>query len=468
MGKEELLALLQKGEKAHFFNLSPTEHQQVINELSAPNYGKPVGLALQVGTGRSDATLVFKFLDLEGDTIRKEVIDCHSMYSVHNAGYKSKSAKKMRRHAKLFLDGDFPATGREKNSPYFTMLLAQAHRVTGMDKFLAKIGGTEIVDSALKTACNYWDLQFPHVQVPGIPKIVSLKNNFHGRSIAAVALSSNPKTRKRFSLETPGFINDVPFDDIPALRKTFEEHRGEIAGLILEPIQGEGGIYVPHPDYHRFVRELCTEYGVLLIWDEIQTGMGRVGSKNPEHLFAYQDYGVKPDLVCIGKAAGGGVVPFSLLAGRKDVMDCATPDGATWSAHPLGALMFSCAVEVALREHLALQSCNKGWCFKSLLEKRICSAYPDVFKEIRGRGLFIGAEVNGSFATGREFSYALLLNGVWSKETGADGQTLRLTPPLTISYRQINACLTAIEKAIHLIENDKEKIVKALAYQESL
>jgi len=450
---ETIDILLQKAlaGKVNFFKLSPKKHQALIDVLSAPNYASPVGFALSVGVGLDDCTLKIQYMD-SGRVRETEVLDLQSMYSVHNLGYKNKKIKQtLLKH----IESNFPPTARGLNHPYYTQALVKLHEITGMDKFLPKIGGTEAVETACKAAKKFWHLNHKRRDKStkkDTPKIVAAKDNFHGRSVTPTSLSSDSLAREGFEPLVPGILH-IPFNNAGALEKTLKEHRGTVAAVILEPVQGNSKV-VPQDDYLLRVQKLCRTYGTLFILDEVQTGFGRVGGTSPDQFFAYQSYGIFPDLMCGGKAAGGGMVPFSFVGGRSEIMDCldAGTEGATWSGWSLGCDLFCTAASEIRRKSLVVASREKGEYLLRKLEERLVSQYPHAVAGIRGRGLFIRFEIKKTFCTGREFSYALLQEEVWAKEIG---QTIHITPPLTIRYEQIDECIRAFERAFKKLEKTR-------------
>jgi len=449
--------------------ITPVEFQLLLNELSPPHYGPPTGLVRQVDVGDEDGTVIVHYVDLEGNPMINTVLDCHGMYSVHNLGFNNASIARLKKARIAFEESFFPECSRERHNTYFLRALIAMRRITGLDKFIPKTSGTTAVETALKIAVKYWHSKNRNLsQERDIPMVIAAKNNFHGRSMRPISLSSSPVSRNGFGPFLPTHI--VPFGDIQALETTLVQEGKHTAAVILEPIQGEGGVIIPPQAYLSSVQKLCRAHDVIFILDEIQTGFGRVGGKIPEELFAYQSYRLTPDLVCFGKAAGGGV-PFTFVGGKREFMDLLEEgtEGETFSGYSLGCISFEIVAEETLRRKLAVKSKRKGQKMLHMLQK-VCEVNTNkrAVKDIRGRGLFIGIELYPSFSTGKEFSYALLLEGVRAKETGENGQTIRFAPPLTITDKQIEDCVDAVRRAFCRLGYERDKIKQALASQKEI
>ncbi|MBI3020279.1 MAG: aspartate aminotransferase family protein, partial [Parcubacteria group bacterium] len=259
----------------------------------------------------------------------------------------------------------------------------------------------------------------------------------------------------------------VPYNDIHALEETFTAYKDRIAGVLLEPIQGEGGIIIPDSDYLLKVRELCSWHNALLILDEIQTGFGRTG-KN----FAFEHSGVTPDILLLAKALGGGAVPASAILGRKDVLlDCGTKEydvlsylaidgageeGATWAGSALVSTAILASIKELCDERLAERAAENGARFIAEL-KKLKRKYP-LITDVRGKGLMVGVDFAAPPAEGplfsvkglkgRSVSYALLREGVWAYYTGETGQTLRFLPPLATPPEVLSEVVLRLERAI--------------------
>ncbi len=312
--------------------------------------------------------------------------------------------------------------------------LERACRLTGQDMALPMNTGAEAVETALKAARKWaW-------QVKGVPdgaqEIIACRGNFHGRTITICGLSTEHQYREGFGPFPPG-LKTVPYGDAAALEAAITPHT---AAFLVEPIQGEGGIVIPPAGYLAACAEICRRHNVMLIADEVQTGLGRTGK-----LLACEHEGVQPDGLVLGKALGGGVLPVSMFLARRELMDVFRPGdhGSTFGGNPLAAAVGLEALQVLEDEDLAGQSASKGaWLMEEL--RRIDSP---LVREVRGRGLFIGIEIDPAQASARKVVLALMARGLLSKETHAT--VVRLAPPLAIpmellewAVEQLRAVLT--------------------------
>jgi ornithine--oxo-acid transaminase len=285
--------------------------------------------------------------------------------------------------------------------------------------------------------------------VKGIPEneaiIVAAKGNFHGRTVTAVSMSDDPDAREGFGPFVPG-IELVAFNDIDALTSLFEKRGDKIAAYLVEPIQGEAGVIIPDSDYWPQVRALCDKHNILLAMDEVQTGFGRTGAN-----FAHQLYNVKPDLMGCGKAAGGGILPVSFVAGSDEVIGVLTPgsEGSTFGGYPLGAVVGVYAIKVLIEEKLAENAKIRGAQLMSHFEN-MQTDFPDKIKEVRGKGLLTAFEMqNSPKLDGHHVSVELLKQGVYAKET--HHSTVRIAPALTIEAWQIDNIAESIWNVINEI-----------------
>lgn len=313
--------------------------------------------------------------------------------------------------------------------PVFCRSLAQ---LCGLDKVLPMNSGAEAVETAIKAA-RRWGYE-----VKGVPadkaRILTFHNNFHGRTTTIVGFSTSSDSSEGFGPFTPGF-DTAPFGDIEAARR--RAVHGETVGVLIEPIQGEGGIVVPPEGYMAQMRELCDEYGMLLISDEIQTGLGRTGK-----MFDTQHDGVKPDIYILGKALGGGILPISAIVGTKEVMDVFTPGshGSTFGGNPLACAVALKAIEILERGDLIEASATNGAWF---MEKLAAIKNP-LIHEVRGRGLLIGLELLKVPA--KALSKKLYARGILCKDTRES--VIRFAPPLMISREDLEHALTEIEASL--------------------
>jgi len=314
-------------------------------------------------------------------------------------------------------------TSRVFHNELLPAFLQRLTEVTRLDRALPASGGAEAVETALKAA-RKWGYK-----TKGIPadraEIVVCAGNFHGRSIAIVGFSSEPQYRDGFG-PFPGGFRQVPFGDADALARAIGPNT---AAFLVEPIQGEGGIVVPPPGYLARCERICRERNVLLICDEIQTGMGRTGK-----FLACEHENVRPDGVILGKALGGGLLPVSALVGTDDLMQVFTPGdhGSTFGGNPLAAAVGLAALDVLFDEGLIERSAEQG----AYLLARLSTVTSPLIREIRGRGLFIGVEVDRERIAARDVVDRLLARGILSKDT--HGAVVRMAPPLTIDRDAID------------------------------
>jgi ornithine--oxo-acid transaminase len=315
--------------------------------------------------------------------------------------------------------------------------LAEVTRLTGLDAAVPMNTGAEAVETAIKAA-RRWGYR-----VKGIPRdraeIIVANGNFHGRTTTVISFSSETDYRDGFGPFTPGF-RSVPFGDLAAMERAITP---ETAAVLVEPIQGEAGIIVPPAGWLAGVRRLCDTHRVLLILDEIQAGLGRTGT-----WFAFEHENIRPDGVVLGKALGGGVLPVSAFVGRHEVMDVFTPGshGSTFGGNPLAAAVGLEALRVIAEEGLVERSRVLG---HHMLE-RLRAIRSPVLKEVRGRGLWAGAEIDPRFATARQACEALLAKGVLSKET--HHTVVRLAPPLVISREDLDLAIDRFAEVIKALE----------------
>jgi len=301
--------------------------------------------------------------------------------------------------------------------------LKRVCELTGMDMALPMNTGAEAVETALKAA-RKWGHKIKSIPADKA-EIIVCNGNFHGRTIAIVGMSSEPQYKDGFG-PFPGGFKLIPYGDAEALKKAIGPNT---AAFLVEPIQGEAGIVVPPAGYLKKCAELCKQHNVLLIADEIQTGLGRTGK-----LLACEHEGVKPDGLILGKALGGGLLPVSAFLTRRDVMAVFTPGdhGSTFGGNPLAAAVGLEALDVLVEEKLAERSAELG---AHLLDKLAALKSPFI-KGLRGKGLFVGIEIDPHRARAREVCERLMAQGVLSKETHAT--VVRLAPPLVVTREQLD------------------------------
>jgi ornithine--oxo-acid transaminase len=309
----------------------------------------------------------------------------------------------------------------------------------GYDKLLPMNTGAEAVETAIKLARKWGYMKKNIPENKAI--IIVCEGNFHGRTTTIISFSSDPTARNGFDPYTPGFLS-IPYNNISALENILKEQHTNIAGFLVEPIQGEAGVVVPDEGYLRSAYELCKKYNVLFIADEIQTGLGRTGK-----LLACDYEDIKPDVLILGKALGGGVMPVSAVLSSDEVMLCIQPGehGSTFGGNPLACKIAITSVNVILNQHLSENAYKMGERFRKGLQ--------DIQKKtkrisiVRGKGLLNAIVINeqeGKKAWDICMDFAK--NGLLAKPT--HGNIIRLAPPLTITENQIDEALYIIEKSI--------------------
>jgi len=305
--------------------------------------------------------------------------------------------------------------------------------MSGMEMALPMNTGAEAVETAIKAA-RKWGYKKKGVP-DGKAEIIVCSNNFHGRTTTIVGFSTEEQYQDGFGPFTPGF-KIIDFNDIDALKNAITPNT---VGFLVEPIQGEGGIIVPRDGYLKDAYDICKQSNVLLITDEIQTGLARTGK-----MFAYQYDGIIPDMVIVGKALGGGVYPVSAVISSKEIMGVFNPGdhGSTFGGNPLGAAVAIAALQVIKDENLVEQAFEKGNYFKQQLEN-INSPH---VKEVRGKGLLIGVEIKESSGTARPYCEKLMDEGILAKET--HHQVIRFAPPLVISKDEMDWVLERVKKIL--------------------
>jgi ornithine--oxo-acid transaminase len=395
-----------------------TDLLELTSEYGAHNYHP-----LPIVAAQAEGVWV---TDVEG----RRYLDMLAAYSALNFGH---------RHPRLIAAAQrqlerVTLVSRAFDHDQFGPFCAELAELAGMDVVLPMNTGAEAVETAIKVA-RKWGYT-----VKGVPAdqavIIAFTANFHGRTTTVISFSTDPDARDDFGPYTPGFVV-VPYGDLAALRSAVEELGERVVAVLVEPIQGEAGVVVPPAGFLPGVRELCTAHGILMIADEIQSGLGRTG-----YTFACTAEGVVPDAYLLGKALGGGIVPASAMVSTWPVLGVLHPGqhGSTFAGNPL-----ACAVA---REVIAMLRTGEYQERSALLGEKFharLGALPrDVVREVRGRGLWAGVEF--SSLPGREVCERLAANGVLAKET--HGNTIRLAPPLVISDEDLDWGLDRIEAAI--------------------
>ncbi len=302
------------------------------------------------------------------------------------------------------------------------------------NKALPKNGGVESVETAIKTM-RYYGFKQKGIK-DGRQEIIVFDNNFHGRTISIVSFSSTKKSKEGFGPLTPGFVS-VKFGNLDQVKKAVNKNT---CGILVEPMQGEGGMIVPPKGFLKGLREIADEKDLLLVCDEIQVGMGRTGKK-----FCFEHENIVPDGVILGKALSGGLVPLSVFITNAKIMDMVFSkgsDGSTFGGYPLACVAGTASLKVFEEEKLAEQAERKGKILKAKIEK-IAKKSPHV-KEVRGQGLFIGIEVKKGNAM--EFCRKLLKLGLIVNDS--HGHTIRISPPLIINEEEIDFMVKQLEKVL--------------------
>jgi ornithine--oxo-acid transaminase len=353
------------------------------------------------------------------DVDGRRFLDCLAGYSALNFGHRH-PALIAAAHEQL---DRVTLTSRAFLHDQFGPFCHALAELCGMDKVLPMNSGAEAVETAIKVA-RKWGYR-----VKGVPDgqatIVVAANNFHGRTTTIVSFSTDPEARADFGPYTPGF-RIVPFGDLAALRAAIDT---TTVAVLLEPIQGEAGVLVPPAGYLPGVRELCTETNVLLLADEIQSGLGRTGAT-----FACDHEGVRPDMYLLGKALGGGVVPVSAVAASAEVLGVLRPGehGSTFGGNPI-----ACAVG---RSVIALLNTGefqeRARVLGDVLHERLRGLIGHGVNEVRGRGLWAGVDIDPGLMTGRQACERLAALGVLAKDT--HGSTIRLAPPLVVTEDEVH------------------------------
>ncbi|NIP81223.1 MAG: ornithine--oxo-acid transaminase [Gemmatimonadetes bacterium] len=360
--------------------------------------------------------------DVEGN----RYLDMLSAYSAVNQGHAHP------RIVQALIDQAkrLPLTSRAFHNDRMGPFLKRLCELSGYEKALPMNTGAEAVETAIK-AVRKWGYE-----VKGVPadraEILVFAGNFHGRTTTVISFSSEELYKQGFGPLTPGF-RILPYGDLDAVRAAMTERT---VGILVEPIQGEAGVVVPPEGFLRGLRELCDEHGAALIADEIQTGLGRTG-----RLFASEWEGVRPDVMIVGKALGGGVYPVSAILADGEIMDVFTPGthGSTFGGNPTGAAVGLAALDVIMEEKLAERADELGRWFMD----RLRAIESPVIREVRGRGLMIGVVLTGP---ARPYCEALQERGMLAKETHEN--VVRFAPPLVIEKAELEAVLPAIREVL--------------------
>jgi len=395
----------------------------IINETrqwSARNY-HPLPVVIERGEG------VWVY-----DTEGRKYLDMLSAYSALNQGH---------RHPRIInaLVGQanlLTLTSRAFYNDKMGFFLKKLCGIAGFEKALPMNTGSEAVETAIKAARKWGHLK------KGVPEnqgeIIVCNNNFGGRTISIISFSTEKQYRHGFGPYTPGF-KTIPFGDAAALERCIT---ASTVAFIAEPVQGEGGVIVPPDGYLSKVREITRESNVLLIFDEVQTGLGRTGK-----MFAFEHENARPDILVVGKALGGGCYPVSAILADNEIMEVFTPGdhGSTFGGNPLAAAVGIASLEVLEEENLPERANELGGYFIKAL-KRIESP---CIRDIRGKGLLIGVEIKKECGTARPYCEKLMELGILCKETHR--QTIRFAPPLVIKKEEIDWALERIDGVLRKV-----------------
>jgi ornithine--oxo-acid transaminase len=399
--------------------MSTSDYITLEDRYNAHNY-KPLDVVIERGEG-------IWVWDVEG----RRYLDFLSAYSALNQGH----AHPRILQAMVDQAGRLPLTSRAFRNTQLPLLARELCELTGYDKILPMNSGAEAVETAIKMV-RKWGYK-----VKGVPEnqaqIIVCSGNFQGRTTTIISFSDVPQYRDGFGPFTPGFVT-VPYGDAAALEAAITP--GTVA-FMLEPIQGEGGVIVPPEGYLARARELCTRHNVLMVTDEIQTGLGRTGK-----LLAAEWEGVRADVVTLGKAISGGLYPVSVVLADRAVMDVFTPGdhGSTFGGSPLACAIAREALAVLVDEGLIDNAQQQG----RYLMQRLREIDSPHVKEVRGRGLLIGVELRPEAGHARRFCEALQAEGLLCKET--HDNVIRFAPPLVIERADLDWALERIEKVLKM------------------
>lgn len=405
-----------------------TKNSQYFIELEekhgAHNY-HPLPVVLDKGEG------VFVW-DVEG----KKYYDFLSAYSAVNQGHSHpkivdalvNQAKKLALTSRAFYNSNLGEYEKKITTLF------------GFDKVLPMNSGAEAVETAVKLA-RKWSYEVKGIS-ENAAKIVVCENNFHGRTTTIVSFSNDPDANKNYGPFTPGFVK-IPYNDLEALEEVLKNDAQNIAAFLVEPIQGEAGVYVPDENFLKNALELCKKYNVLFIADEVQTGIARTGK-----LIACHHENVQPDILILGKALSGGMYPVSAVLANDEIMNVIKPGqhGSTFGGNPIACAVAIAALDVVEEEKLSERAEELGKLFRSEIEKLIEKS--DLITKVRGKGLLNAILINDTPESSTAWNLCLQLkeNGLLAKPT--HGNIIRLAPPLVITEEQLLDCVKIIEKTI--------------------
>lgn len=393
------------------------DYIQLEEQYGAHNY-HPLDVVIEKGKGAW-------VWDVEGN----KFLDCLAAYSAVNQGHcHPRIIDALKKQA-----DNITLTSRAFRNNQLPLLCKEMCGLTGYQMFLPMNSGAEAVETALKAARKWGH------KIKGIPEdrgdIIVCTNNFSGRTISIISFSTEAQYRDGFGPFTPGF-KVVEYGNAEALEKAITP---DTIAFLVEPIQGEGGVIIPPDGYLKKAQDICNKNNVLFIADEIQSGLGRSGK-----LFAYMYEDVRPDMVIIGKALSGGCYPVSAVLSDKEILGVFQPGdhGSTFGGNPLGAAIARESIRVLIEEKLVEGSFEKG----NYLVEKLKEIKSKHIKEIRGRGLFVGIELNDEAGGARRFCEALMKEGILCKET--HHTVIRIAPPLVITKEEIDWALERFRKVL--------------------
>jgi ornithine--oxo-acid transaminase len=420
---------------------SSNYHLELEKEFGAHDYN-PLPVVLSRGQG------VYLW-DVEG----KKYFDFLSAYSAVNQGHcHPEIIEALTNQAK-----DLTLTSRAFHNDKLGEYMEYATKYFGFERLLPMNTGAEGVETAIKISRKWGHT------IKGVPEnqaqIIVCENNFHGRTTTVISFSSDPGSKDYFGPHTPGFLH-VPYNDLDSLELILKNNPN-IVGFLVEPIQGEAGVYVPDEDYLSAAKKLCQKSNVLFIADEIQTGIGRTGSllavcgncSCENNCERQKSTYTRPDLLILGKALSGGTYPVSAVLCDSKIMDVIQPGqhGSTFGGNPLGSTVAKKALEVVKKEKLTQNSRELGNYFRSEINNYIKQS--SVVKLVRGKGLLNAIVINDEPHSKTAWNICLKLrdNGLLAKPT--HGNIIRFAPPLVITKTQLNECITIIKKTLHEFES---------------
>ena len=413
------------------------EHNVALDTLGARIY-KPFHGVLVLGGGSKPYKIRIR-QETENGEVEKELVDGLACYSAVPFGHKDPVITE---NVNYYIS-QMATIPRSISHSYLGPWLVKLQEFTQMDMFLPKSSGTEANEAAIK-AIRKWARNYGGRDgkgIKGTPYIITAKNAFHGRGLGSTAMMDDETTRKDLEPLMDGF-EQVPFNDVKALEEKLKEHDGNVAAVFIEPIQAEAGIYVPDDNYLQDVQKLCKENNALFVLDEIQTGYCRTG-----YNFAWQLYGLeKPDLITLGKAMSAGVLPVSCLCGKKEIMDLFEPhgEGSTFGGYPLAAFVGLLTIHELEKRDITNLAASNGKYLKEKLEE-VARKHPEKVKEIRGKGMLIGVEINPQY-DGHALSMNMMKHGVYAKETHETN--LRIAPPIVIEREGMDKIVSALDASL--------------------